>query len=175
WVHTCALLSDGTIRCWGRNGGGQLGDGKTNHGHADAYRVDYSPIPVEVSGITSATELSAGGAHTCALFSRGTIECWGNDGWGQLGDGARTNSSTPVEVIGITNAIQVSEGGYYTCSLLSGGTVKCWGAGPLGSGTTDKSSTPVTVEGSLRRRPGETGYRLLRSSLPRHGRVLGND
>src|SRR5437773_763631 len=148
--HSCALLGDGTVRCWGRNADGQLGDGTV----ADpATGPPGSSTPVQVSGITGAAAVIAGGYHTCALFADGTAQCWGRNDDGQLGDGTFTRSSTPVRVGGVTGAVAVSAGILHTCALLANGTVKCWGAvgngfGQLGNGATTGSSTPVTVTGT---------------------------
>src|SRR5436190_1932817 len=148
--HSCALLGDGTVRCWGRNADGQLGDGTV----ADpATGPPGSSTPVQVSGITGAAAVIAGGYHTCALFADGTAQCWGRNDDGQLGDGTFTRSSTPVRVGGLTGAAAVTGGFYHTCALLGAGTVKCWGAvgngfGQLGNGATTGSSTPVTVTGT---------------------------
>src|SRR5207247_9206213 len=80
--HSCALLGDGTVRCWGRNQDGQLGDGTV----ADpATGPPGSSTPVQVSGITGAAAVIAGGYHTCALFADGTAWCWGRGDDGQLG------------------------------------------------------------------------------------------
>lgn len=96
---TCALLSGGTVKCWGWNVNGELGDGASNHGHRDSLGADFSPTPVPVAGITSATEVGAGDVHVCARLANGTARCWGNNGWKQLGNGALKSSSVPVEVI----------------------------------------------------------------------------
>jgi hypothetical protein len=107
--HTCALLSIHTIKCWGFNGTGELGDGVSDHAHKGTLGEDISPIPVQVRRISNATQLSAAGSmYTCAVLSRGTVECWGNNSYGQLGNGTSKSSSTPLRVSGITNATQVS-------------------------------------------------------------------
>jgi alpha-tubulin suppressor-like RCC1 family protein len=161
---TCAVLPDGTIRCWGYNNTGQLGDGVHNHGyHAYGQGYDVSPTPVAVSGISNATQVSAGDHHACALLSGGELECWGDNGYesygyGQLGNGSTISSWMPVAVNGISNATQVSAGDRHTCALLAGGTVECWGdnrGGELGNGEIGDvrpgwprySSTPVAVSG----------------------------
>jgi len=137
--HTCVLLGDGTVRCWGRNGQGQLGDGTLTN----------SATPVPVAGITGVAAVSGGGSHTCALLRDGTVHCWGENADGQLGTStAGEVSTTPVRVGGITGAIAVTAGWQHTCALLGDGTVQCWGRnleGQLGNGTTTSSTTPVRV------------------------------
>ena len=86
--HNCARLNDGTVRCWGDNFDGQLGDG----GSTDRL------TPVAVSGLANATALVAGHFHTCALLTDGTVRCWGDNWYGQLGDGSSTWRLTPVAV-----------------------------------------------------------------------------
>jgi hypothetical protein len=140
YSHTCALLADGTVACWGNNGNGQLGNGMTTD----------STTPVPVSGITTATAITAGAYHTCALLADGTVVCWGHNTYGQLGNGMTTASSIPVPVSGITTATAITAGAYYTCAVLADGTAVCWGHnayGQLGNGMTTASSTPVPVSG----------------------------
>ena len=138
--HTCAILNDGTARCWGANSSGQLGDGTTTD----------KALPTQVSGLSNAISITAGWDHTCALLNDGTVKCWGYNSIGQLGDGTTSNRLTPVSVSGITNATSVAAGGAHTCALLSDGTARCWGwnyYGQLGDGTTTDRSTPVSVSG----------------------------
>ncbi len=146
--YSCALLSNGAVKCWGYNEWGELGDGTTTD----------SSIPVAVSGIdgvtVKATAISTGGFHSCALLSSGAVKCWGANSSGQLGNNTRTNSSTPVAVSGIdgitAKATAISAGGYHSCAVLDTGAVKCWGYnddGELGNNTRTNSSTPVAVSG----------------------------
>jgi alpha-tubulin suppressor-like RCC1 family protein len=140
FTHSCAVLGDGTVRCWGLNDLGQLGVGV----------ITSSLIPVAVAGIGAAVAVSAGGGHTCALLSDGTVRCWGWNQYGQLGVGTVAGSPTPVTVGGLTGVVALSAGGLHTCALLSDGTVRCWGwnqYGQLGDGTVAGSVTPVSVVG----------------------------
>ena len=143
--HACAVLSGGSIACWGDGQEGQLGDGS---------RTLAASRPVRVAGISDATSVAAGFSHTCALLTSGTVECWGGNESGQLGDGSATDSTTPVPVEGITQATAIASSNASTCALLATGEVACWGRnewGELGYGTWTgpekcPSSVPLTDE-----------------------------
>src|SRR6266704_1746017 len=145
--HACMRLPDGTVQCWGRNDYGQLGDETV----ADpATGPPGSSTPVQVSGITGAAAVIAGGYHTCALFTDGTAQCWGRNADGQLGDGSSLGERAPTRVAGLSDARAVSGGYKHTCAVLGNGTVWCWGLnddGQLGNGTTTSSTTPVQAVG----------------------------
>ncbi len=138
-THGCALMDGGAVRCWGNNTSGQLGNGTSSERPAAA--------PVAVTGLTGATVLAVGGAHSCALITDDTVRCWGRNLEGQLGDGSRRDAFTPVAVTGLTGVVGLAAGGRHTCAVLEGGAVQCWGAndeGQLG-GTSPGSATPIPV------------------------------
>ena len=148
--HSCALLGDGTVWCWGRNSDGQLGVTPSGSQCPTTPGFFCSSTPVRAAGITSAAGVIAGGYHTCALFGDGTAQCWGRNDDGQLGDGTFTTSSTPVPVGGLTGAAAVTGGFYHTCALLGDGTVQCWGRnaeGQLGDGSSIGTRAPTRVIG----------------------------
>ncbi|MFM7063052.1 MAG: RCC1 repeat-containing protein, partial [Actinomycetes bacterium] len=139
FAHTCAVLANRTIRCWGNNAGGQLGDGTTS----------ARPSPTEVTGLTGALGVSAGVLHTCAPLADGTSKCWGDNTYGQLGNGNTTGQLSPVNVSGLSSALTISTNGdRHACALQSSEAIKCWGDndfGKLGDGTTTDRLTPVSL------------------------------
>jgi alpha-tubulin suppressor-like RCC1 family protein len=160
-AHTCALLTNGTVQCWGLNTFGELGDGMSTGPQTCTAGGTYgcSSVPVAVSGLTGVTAITAGHGHTCALLSGGTVECWGDNAYGELGngsctgpqqcsntDGAYACSTTPIAVPGLSNVTAVAAGdeGTHTCALLSGGSVKCWGSGELGALGNGMTAGPQT-------------------------------
>jgi alpha-tubulin suppressor-like RCC1 family protein len=117
--------------------------------------VTSDAVPVQIgngAGLNSTSGLYKG--FTCVLMSNGTIQCWGDNLWGQLGNGTTTASLTPVTVTGITNATALATGNYHNCALLADTTVKCWGPNTTGQSghptvnTTAIVSTPYTVSNS---------------------------
>jgi len=139
--HSCALVENGWVYCWGRNQFGQLGDGSF---------VD-SPTPVRVSGLTGVKQISLAFESTCAVRNTGRVFCWGSNNSGQLGDGTTMNRTTPVRVVALTDVTQVAAGRFHSCALRSSGRVFCWGSnsdGQLGDGTTTDRLTPVRVSGA---------------------------
>ncbi len=147
-AHTCAVLDNGTVACWGYNGDGQLGDGTTVNSD--------DPVLVTGGAMTgrTAVDVSSGATHTCALLDNASIACWGDNDSGQLGNGTTEDSLVPVFVSGGAlegrTVTSVSVGYYFTCALLDNHTVACWGSNDsaqLGRNTSDvaQSSTPIAV------------------------------
>jgi hypothetical protein len=145
--NACALRATGGVVCWGQNADGQLGDGTTT-GRTTPVAVVGLTNAVAVSG---ATDPTGANSFTCAVRSTGTVSCWGDNTFGQLGNGTTTSSSTPVTVTGLSNATAIGVGNRFACALKSDGTVACWGnatAGALGNGqSTGNFTTPVAVTG----------------------------
>ena len=126
--HTCVVLDDGTVRCWGDNTFGTLG-------HRNVFAAS---TPVPVAGIADAVQIAAGGNDTCALSSSGAVRCWGQSHSGVQG------------IRGLEGAVAVATGGSFACAVLVDRTVRCWGqnsCGQLGDGTTVDSAVPVPVVG----------------------------
>jgi alpha-tubulin suppressor-like RCC1 family protein len=135
--HSCALLGNGSVDCWGYNNDGESGPAQSvfNTIPTSARQIDAS-TGAGVEGTTA-----QGGYHTCALLTSGSINCWGYNGHGELGNGTATDPApfgAPVTVIGLAGpASSVAAGGYHTCAIVAT-TIVCWGANgsaQLGRGT----------------------------------------
>ncbi len=138
--HTCARMLDGTVRCWGDGGGGQLGDGAR----------ERRTTPTLVPGLANVVELTARASHTCARTSDGGVWCWGDNYWGQLGDGTALSRLVPTRVAGLTGVAQIATGTSHTCARMTDGTARCWGGnldGELGDGTNMFRLSPTIVPG----------------------------
>ena len=132
-LHSCALMSDSNIRCWGSNLEGQLGDGT----------IVSKGYPVKVSGISSATQL-ASSYHTCALLADNTSQCWGRGINGQLGDNNTNSSRIPVVVSGLNfKSIDTAKG--HTCAVLTDNTTQCWGNYIISSSIVPQNITGIST------------------------------
>jgi alpha-tubulin suppressor-like RCC1 family protein len=150
--HACAIVSGGTVECWGSNGSGQLGSTAVAVGNSSTSAVTVQGLP------TGAKSMTAGGYHSCAILTNGSIWCWGLEAEGQLGNGATMQPNgdsftvAPVQVTGLPTGLKgtaISAAIYQTCAVLSNGSVWCWGQGnmgQLGNGSSN-SSIPIQVVG----------------------------
>ena len=143
-THTCAARPNGTVACWGSNAFGKLG-----FGYGVAGR-EVVTTPTAVPGLSGVAGVALGLTHTCALRTNGTVACWGDNVYGQLGDGSTTLRPVPTDVPGLAGATALAVGDYHTCALVAGGAVTCWGLndnGQLGDGSGAAQSSPVAVTG----------------------------
>ena len=145
YAFTCGRSAGGDVRCWGRNGYGQIGDGtETNRG---------TPTPV-VGLQGNAAAVAAGWHHVCAVTANGAVRCWGDSADGRLGDGTVTRRLTPTAAPGLANGIRgITVGTSHTCALNAAGGARCWGDnayGQLGDGTTTTRLAPAGVSGLAR-------------------------
>lgn len=146
--ETCALTDVGGVKCWG---GGYIGE------RADPPLICFFgfcwPVPGDVPGLESGvTAVSAGTVSACAVTNAGGVKCWGDNTYGQLGDGTQEFRTGPVDVVGLASGVaSIAASGLHTCALTTAGGVKCWGnnhAGQVGDGTYDnRRLTPVDVVG----------------------------
>jgi alpha-tubulin suppressor-like RCC1 family protein len=147
--HTCVLTTMGTVKCWGGNGAGQLGDGS---------QFLSSATPVTPIGMSDGVRaIDAGSQHTCAITLAGAVKCWGNNGAGQLGDGGfgvqcgfmheEHCQLEPVEVIGLSSGVvTMGTGSSHNCAIMRSDAVKCWGYnvyGQAGDGYRGHRFTPA--------------------------------
>jgi alpha-tubulin suppressor-like RCC1 family protein len=139
--HTCALLADGTVRCWGANAAGYLGNNST----------EGSSTPVQALKLSGVERLGVGATHSCAVKGDGTAYCWGRNNAGQLGDSTTDDRLVPTEVAGdITSFVQVEAGQGVSCGLLGDQSVRCWGSGAWGATgleSWDEHHLPTPVPG----------------------------
>jgi alpha-tubulin suppressor-like RCC1 family protein len=142
--HTCAILDDGSLRCWGFGSAGRLGYGNTNNvgdGSGPTPTI-ASAGPVPLGPGRTARAITTGDAHTCAILDDGSVRCWGSGGNGRLGYGNVNNvgdgvgpsieSAGPVPLDAGRTARAISAGGTQTCAILDDASLRCWGSGGLG-------------------------------------------
>lgn len=148
--HTCALLSDGSVKCWGHNEHGELGIGdNVDRGTKEGQMGEALPA-VDLGSGAEVTALALGNQHTCALLSTGKVKCWGQNHVGQLGlgDSADRGKSTgqmgdalPAIDLGLeAEVVTLASGYHFNCAILLSGKTKCWGRnafGQLGIGKVD--------------------------------------
>ena len=191
YSHTCAILDNGAVRCWGSGESGRLGYGNTT-----AIGDNESPGSVAAVNLglgRTAVAISTGYNYSCALLDNGTVRCWGDNEFGQLGYGNKTTigdnetpgSVGPVDLGAGRTAVSIAAGNIFTCAVLDNGTVRCWGnsfSGQLGYGNTNTigdNETPGSVGPRGHRRGAECRNHCdrreprLRPARQRVGALLG--
>ncbi len=142
--HTCAVKTDGSAWCWGRNWSGQLGN--------NTITSSSTPVQVKIDAdrtLDNVTAVTANEAHSCALTTAGAVYCWGANWQGRLGDGTTTDRRVATQATGMAAGVaKVSAGKGHTCVLKANGQVWCWGrnwSGQVGDGTTTERTSGVQI------------------------------
>lgn len=160
--HTCVLIEGGSVECWGLNSNGELGIGTSTGPDVCFSSRQCSTEPVEVVGLSNATQIEAGNSHTCALTEDKDVKCWGFNNYGQLGTGSTTGpegcgafsdacSDNPVLVTGLTDVHELgSASGDTQCAILEDENIKCWGANNLSQLGIGNNSGPETCESGFK-------------------------
>jgi alpha-tubulin suppressor-like RCC1 family protein len=158
-LSACGVTTTGAGYCWGANDAGQLGAPSTQTTQicsSGAAAKPCSTTPIAVSGGLNFATVSAGGEFSCGIAGSGGAYCWGDNTFGQLGNGTTTPSAAPLPVTGGLSFAQLSTGQDNVCGVNTSGAAYCWGnnnsdggGGQLGNGTTTNSATPVAVVGGL--------------------------
>ncbi len=130
--------------------GGDDADDRAEPIRSTTARLEAADVPAVTTSV-----VTAGANHACAMAASGSVQCWGANWAGQLGDGTTTSSAQPVMVQGLEGGVvAMTAGGSHTCAMTTAGGVKCWGSnwyGELGDGATVSRSTPVDVVGIVER------------------------
>jgi len=147
---SCAILDDDSLKCWGRSDSGQLGQGDTNSLGDGANEMGDNLVAISLGVGRTVDQVATGAKHTCALLDDGSVKCFGNNGFGQLGQGSTSNLGDGANEMGANllaidlgtgrTATQIAVGDYHTCVLLDNDAVKCFGlnaSGQLGQENTD--------------------------------------
>lgn len=161
--HSCVLLQNQTVKCWGNNLSGQLGLKDNEYRGDQRGEMGSKLLSVDLGKDNKAIALSAGDTHNCVLLSDQNIKCWGGNYYGQLGLGDKMNRGDHIGEMGdgLPNvdlgkklkAVSVSAGGKHTCVLLNDHTVKCWGRnyyGQLGQGDTNDRGDKTRLGNNLK-------------------------
>jgi alpha-tubulin suppressor-like RCC1 family protein len=161
--HSCALFTNGSVKCWGSNGYGQLGYSNVTASGDDPGEMGTNLSFVDLGPDAVVQSLGLGETHSCAVMTNGSVKCWGDGANGRLGSGNvaplgdlpnQMGANLPFVDLGPGAVAQsVCAGVSHTCALLTNGTVKCWGGnqyGQLGYGASDDSGDE----------PGEMGANL---------------
>lgn len=141
-AHSCGVRDDGKLLCWGSNLKGQLG--RTSAG-------DGSQVPVETLNLSAVAKIDITDQHSCVVDIAGFAWCWGDNGFGQIGNGQTSVRNSPYRVTSLSDVADVSVGSWHTCARLQGGEVRCVGygqQGQIGDGSTNNSTSFRAIRAS---------------------------
>ena len=198
-AHACAVLTDGSISCWGSNYYGQLGiDVFPEYDDQDVEGIGYSAQPVQVVGLPDdnpMVQVVVSRGTSCGLTAIGDVYCWGEGGY--VGDSTTDDRPAPVEISFDTRIVKLAAGSFHTCALTIDGKVLCWGLDRgLGDGIERDywSGLAITPNSTAAFPSGQYAIDLAASmwgtcalldnqsvscwtyqETPREGRVLGGD
>ena len=142
--HSCVILDNGKVSCWGYNTDGMLGDNTTTN--------SITPLISNLPNGSIAVDLAVGFYHTCAVIENGSVYCWGHNNKGRLGVGFTGGElHTPQHVVGATDVVAIDADEWHTCALNRNGTILCWGynkQGQLGLGHSGDRNSPNELDWS---------------------------
>lgn len=152
-LHTCAILDDDTLKCWGHSGSGQLGyDSTSTKGNVTGSMAALATVNLGTG--RTAKAVSAGGYSTCVILDNDSLKCWGDNSSGNLGDDSTTNKGTTAGDMAALTTVNLGAGRtakavqlqqYYTCAILDTDALKCWGAGSASLGYDNTTSVGGTA------------------------------
>ncbi len=145
-AFACAIYNSGDLKCWGENTNGQLGIGSTSNIGDLGSEVGGANAFVNLGAGRTATQVTTGNHHTCALLDNSTVKCWGMNTYGQLGIGSTVNSTSPALVsFGAKTPNNIWAIGYNTCASFTDNTATCWGYNLYGQTGNGNTTTPVNA------------------------------
>ncbi len=182
---TVIKKSDGTVWTWGGNIGGKLGVGVSSTNLTRVLVPNEVHGPGDAGFFNSVAAIMGGEVHNVAVRSDGTVWAWGNNVFGQLGDGTTNEAHDPVQTLVLSNIVSLGGRGYHTLAVDAGGSIWGWGwnsAGELGAGNTNFTAVPIKVVGLSNPAMVSSGYKFSLALLPNgtvfqwgHGRVIANN
>jgi len=162
YAHTCAILDNANVKCWGANSSGQLGLGDTDNRGDNSSEMGSSLNTIDLGTGRTATVISTGDSHTCAVLDNANVKCWGDNTYGQLGQEDNSNRGDGSNEMGSNlnsidlgsgrTATSITTGTGYSCALLDDASVKCWGRGhygQLGHGKSNDLDSPANLSITL--------------------------
>ena len=141
--HSCAVLNDNSMKCWGRNDFGEVGNRQTGSANNPTSVIFDAPLNIQ--------DIALGNGYTCVMYQAGSsngVKCWGRNSQGQLGNNSTTNSLIPVDVSGLQSGVKhLTTSSTHLCVIKSDDSLHCWGenGGKIGNNSTANVLVPTAV------------------------------